>query len=220
MDRFIKYYDLSCHWLFKKPQYFMWWVDIIYLANYENNRFFINGTFIECNRGELAWSMVSLAERWKVDRQRVRTFLNILKKDFMITLKTNQRTTIITICNYNKYQTSKPANKPVTNQPLTTCQPALNHNIEILEVLETISTNVDIVGKPKNGHRFIKPTLEEVSGYCKERNNLVKPTKFVDYYESNGWKVGKNQMKDWKAAIRNWENSEQQQEKPRPRIII
>ena len=53
--------------------------------------------------------------------------------------------------------------------------------------------------------RFKKPTLEEVKEYCIERNNNINPELFVDYYESNGWKVGRNSMKDWKACVRTWE---------------
>lgn len=60
--------------------------------------------------------------------------------------------------------------------------------------------------KPKTT-RFVKPTLEEVKAYCRERMNMVDAEKFMNYYESNGWKVGKNPMKDWKAAIRTWEKS-------------
>lgn len=56
--------------------------------------------------------------------------------------------------------------------------------------------------------RFVKPTVEEVKQYCIERNNCVNAEHFFDYYESNGWKVGKNSMKDWKAAVRTWERSE------------
>lgn len=56
--------------------------------------------------------------------------------------------------------------------------------------------------------RFEKPTLSEVKAYCIERNNNVDAQHFFDYYESNGWKVGKNSMKDWKAAVRTWERSE------------
>ena len=55
--------------------------------------------------------------------------------------------------------------------------------------------------------RFIKPTLEEVKAYCQERGNNVEAEHFIDHYESNGWKVGKNPMKDWKATVRNWERS-------------
>jgi hypothetical protein len=55
--------------------------------------------------------------------------------------------------------------------------------------------------------RFVKPTYEEICAYCAERGNRVDPEKFLSYYESNGWKVGRNPMKDWKAAIRNWERN-------------
>ena len=56
--------------------------------------------------------------------------------------------------------------------------------------------------------RFEKPTLSQITQYCLERNNNVNAEHFFDYYESNGWKVGKNSMKDWKAAVRTWERSE------------
>ena len=56
--------------------------------------------------------------------------------------------------------------------------------------------------------RFEKPTLSEIEQYCIERNNHINAEQFYDYYESNGWKVGKNSMKDWKAAVRTWERSE------------
>lgn len=53
--------------------------------------------------------------------------------------------------------------------------------------------------------RFIPPTLEEIKNYCEERNNLVDVERFYDFYQSKGWMVGKNKMKDWKAAVRTWE---------------
>ena len=56
--------------------------------------------------------------------------------------------------------------------------------------------------------RFVPPTEDEVALYCVERKNHVNAQKFVDYYSSNGWKVGRNPMKDWKAAVRTWEKSE------------
>lgn len=56
--------------------------------------------------------------------------------------------------------------------------------------------------------RFEKPSISDIKQYCIERNNNVNAEQFYDYYESNGWKVGKNSMKDWKAAVRTWERSE------------
>lgn len=56
--------------------------------------------------------------------------------------------------------------------------------------------------------RFITPTVEEVRAYCKERHNNVNAEQFVDYYSAKGWLIGKNKMKDWKAAVRLWERND------------
>lgn len=56
--------------------------------------------------------------------------------------------------------------------------------------------------------RFTAPTLEDVKAYCEERKNNVDAERFIDYYTANGWKVGKNPMKDWKAAVRSWERND------------
>ena len=70
--------------------------------------------------------------------------------------------------------------------------------------------------------RFTPPTLEEVKDYCKERCNNVDPERFIDFYSSKGWMIGKNKMKDWKAAVRTWErrdnNSSATQENQQPKI--
>ena len=62
--------------------------------------------------------------------------------------------------------------------------------------------------------RFTPPTLEEVTAYCIERGNNVDAQHFIDYYTSNGWLVGKNKMKDWKAAVRTWERNGYNNNKP------
>ena len=72
---------------------------------------------------------------------------------------------------------------------------------------EDIDIDKEININKENNKRknFIKPTIEEVKEYCLERNNNIDAENFIDYYNSNGWKVGKNPMKDWKATIRTWE---------------
>ena len=61
---------------------------------------------------------------------------------------------------------------------------------------------------PSRGRKvFSPPTVEEVAAYCAERNNSVDAQTFVDFYASKGWYVGKNPMKDWKAAVRTWERN-------------
>ncbi len=56
--------------------------------------------------------------------------------------------------------------------------------------------------------KFKKPTIEEIKNYCLERKNTINAQQFFDYYESKGWLIGKNPMKDWKAAIRTWEQNQ------------
>ena len=57
----------------------------------------------------------------------------------------------------------------------------------------------------KKKYTFVRPTLEEVMAYCQERHNGIDAGSFIDFYESKGWKIGKESMKDWKAAVRTWE---------------
>lgn len=69
--------------------------------------------------------------------------------------------------------------------------------------------------------RFKKPTLEEISNYCSEINYELDAQQFYDYYESNGWKVGRNPMKDWKATLRQWKARESKQiSKPKPKTVF
>ena len=62
-------------------------------------------------------------------------------------------------------------------------------------------------GADKQRSVFTKPTLDEVRAYCEERKNGIDAQHFIDHYESNGWKIGKTSMRDWKAAIRTWERN-------------
>jgi len=54
----------------------------------------------------------------------------------------------------------------------------------------------------------LKIIVEEVKNYCNERNNNIDPEAFIDFYKSKNWYIGKNKMKDWKAAVRTWEKRE------------
>ena len=74
---------------------------------------------------------------------------------------------------------------------------------------DSIGEDIEGAEAPTRSKRFVPPTVEEVAQYCFERMSKVDPQRFVDYYTSNGWMVGKNKMKDWKAAARNWHRREQ-----------
>lgn len=74
-----------------------------------------------------------------------------------------------------------------------------------------IDNNINLINNSNENIRaskkFVKPSVEEIRAYCEERNNSIDPIYFYDHYEANGWMVGKNKMKDWKATVRNWERN-------------
>jgi len=112
-----------------------------------------------------------------------------------------------TACDYRK--AAKPYLPPVAPKS-TTVEP------ESTQVDFTESENVqcprcrgsgEVPATSVSGRFFQPPTIEEVTAYCQERSNGVDPSKWWDFYQSKDWMVGKNKMKDWKAAVRTWENS-------------
>ena len=80
--------------------------------------------------------------------------------------------------------------------------PSVQKPVPIVTTETTVTTKRDIRAK-----RFEPPSVSEVLAYCQERGNDVDANKFVDYYTARGWKLGKNSMRDWKAAVRTWEKS-------------
>ena len=105
----------------------------------------------------------------------------------------------------------KEGTKEILNRYLTLVYDPIKENLKD----NNTSTNNKEINNNKllfTKKHFKKPTLDEVQQYCSERKNNISAEKFIDYYESNGWKVGRNSMKDWKATIRNWEKNQQEKQ--------
>jgi len=108
---------------------------------------------------------------------------------------------------------------PNSNVHKSVIQLLERYNLEgYVKGLQTLPNTVQdkdkvIVKDKAKSKRFVKPTLNDLEHYCIERNNKVDIQKFFNYYESNGWKVGKNPMKDWRAAVRTWEKNTKEETK-------
>lgn len=90
------------------------------------------------------------------------------------------------------------------------CLEGINKNVKENNTSINITRN-NIKEKYKRKD-FTKPTIEEIKEYCLERNNGINAEAFYDFYESKGWYVGKNKMKDWKACVRTWEKRNKKEE--------
>ena len=102
----------------------------------------------------------------------------------------------------------KPKNTDANrNQTVTENEPNVNDNDNVNDnENDKEKDNANALSKKKSAKRFVPPTIDEVRAYCSERGNFVDPESFISFYESNGWKVGRNTMVDWKAAVRTWEH--------------
>lgn len=190
------------HWIWQDPVKLKWWIDILLTVNHEDKKVNIGMRLIECKRGQTVMSLRNWADRWKVSRDSTRNFLELLKKDGMITTENLTNTTRITVCNYEDYQgglrTDQTLSKRKANAKQTPADTNNNDNNDN-------NDNNSIVNKST---RSIPPTIEEIKDYCVKRNNSVDANNFFNFYESKGWMVGKTKMKDWKASVRTWENRE------------
>ncbi len=110
------------------------------------------------------------------------------------------------MCERNKGNRQKAlTSRDESSQVVTTNDESSQYEYEYdYERKDISSPKVEDISKRK----FTRPSVEEVSAYCRERGNGVDPAAFVDFYTANGWRVGRNPMKDWKAAVRNWEKKD------------
>ena len=176
------------------------WVDLILLANHAPGSFYIRGNVVKVKRGQVSRSETALAERWQWSRGKVRRYIRMLETGQQIVQQKNFLITLITITNYDRYQ---PVNgkvvqqNPKSNTADSTADGTADgtHTKKDKEELKKVKEKRKV---------FSPPSVEEVQGYISEKGYNVNANNFVDFYESKGWMVGRNKMKAWKAAVRNW----------------
>jgi len=165
---------------------FRLFIHLLLKANHKERSY--RGTTIEV--GCIMTGRELLSKETGLSVQQIRTCLERLKLTNEITIKSDKQGTIIQVVKYKDYQ--------VTTNELTTNQPISN---------QQVTTNKNDNKEKNENNTFKPPTANDVRSYCLERNNFVNAETFIDFYESKGWMVGKNKMKDWKACVRTWEKT-------------
>lgn len=157
-----------------------------------------------------------IAERFDIKEWKASHIVNdLIKKGYVICTRFDGRRRYIEsnlinrVANYSGQPCEIPesASRNFKKQPI---EKSGDNNYKI--------NNDSLQNHQSNNKRFVPPTYKEVFDYCFERNNNVDAQAFVDFYTSNGWKVGNNPMKDWKAAVRTWEKRDKKKpSKPAPK---
>ena len=181
--------DPATGWLF---------VNLLLMANWTDSEW--QGMTIE--RGQLVTGRKALAAQTGLSEQTVRTSLNRLKSTNEITIASTNKFSVITIVNYGKFQDVPEMPTSTLTSNLTNNQPAANQQLTTNEQEKQGEQGI----KPRK--RFTPPSVDEVAAYCRERGNVVDAQRFVDFNASKGWKVGNAGMRDWHAAVRNWERQD------------
>ena len=196
--------ELTDHWLWDEKPFDRKsaWVDLLLMANHEGKKVMLGSELIDVERGGLITSEVKLADRWGWSRTKVRRFLEMLENDSMIVVKKDNKKTVLNIENFSFFQDADSEKEQQKNIKKTSEEHQKNTNQNEKECIK--NEEEYMCGDKPQRKNFIPPTLEDVSGYCQEKGYRIDPERFIDYYTSNGWKVGKNKMKDWKSAVRNW----------------
>lgn len=219
------------HWLNEDLRYIGAWYGLIQMAEPKNKKIVRFGNMIEAKRGSVYTSISELAKKWNVSRWWVRHFLEMLEADEMIDRQqTDTRLTTIIVRNYAKYQ-DKPNNRPTGDRQVIeqdivqetdrsfTSRPTGEASSFLIsaEGKEGIEgTEGESIGRVR-AQRFTPPTRSELYTYIFDQGLDLDIDRFMDYYNSNGWMVGRNKMKDWKAAARNWANKDKKDRtEPKP----
>lgn len=202
--------QLQGHWVWDDKPYSRGqaWIDMLLMANHEDKTFMFGNELINVQAGSFITSIAKLCTRWGWSNTKVVKFLELLESDEMLTRKSDAKKTVITIVKYGFYQESndeKTMKKRCRNDAETMLKHT-NNNDNNDNKYKKKDTNVS----KEKAQRFIPPTRQEVTTYCVEKGYSIDVERFIDYYTANGWMVGKNKMKDWKACVRNWNRGQRQ----------
>jgi hypothetical protein len=174
---------------------------LLYLYLLTNERTTIAGAY------ELPLKFMALETG--IEKEMIEKILKRFVEDKKITIYKSW----IRLCNFQKYQDTTndkirqgiervmgeiPLEIKKNLYPMDTLSRAMDTLPIAIEQLNRIESNLN---------SNIPPSLEEVVAYCTERNNEVDPQRWYNFYSAKGWMIGKNKMKDWKAAVRTWETA-------------
>lgn len=182
---------------YKNPNTFRVFLHLLLKANYTDSRF--EGQLIK--RGQIVTSLPKLAEETQQTIQQVRTALNHLKSTGEITDVATTQYRVISIVRYDQYQNDNRRNNRQSTDDQQTEQQTEQHQYNN----NNNNNNIISLSRNNKGTNFKPPTVDEINQYCEEKGIYGFDAEyFINYYDSKGWMIGKNKMKNWKAAIATW----------------
>ncbi|EAC2922805.1 DnaD domain protein [Listeria monocytogenes] len=218
------YRSLQEHWIWENEKYLKWWLDLLLLANHQDRDILINGELITIKRGQKHTSELWLSNRWNADRKQVRKFLELLKKNDMITItKSRQKGTTYEISNYNDFQGISEEIRTTKGTTIDTTEDTTKEhqmvqrkghkqelkNLRIKELKKDINNNSDLNFKDfweQNGFGMMLPVEMEkllawVDDFAGNREIVMKALEVTSEQGAN-----KRNYAYVNKILKNWEN--------------
>lgn len=190
---------LEWEW-YDEPNCLRLFIHCLLRANHKDNKY--RGDLIK--RGTFVTSYDTLAFELNISKQSLRTALGKLKKTGEINTRTNTRGTVVTVCNYDTYQSDEPESNTPANTQSTRKQHTTNTQL-------TTNKNEKNLKNEKNVINI--PTLSDVQEYFKQTDKIqsnhiqLEAENFINHYESQDWKRNGKKIKNWKLQASTWANN-------------
>lgn len=196
-------------WLNSTSQQKVVLVTLLLLANHAERKWEWQGRPYTCKPGQLITSLESLRKKCgsRLTVQNVRSALKRFETMGFINRLSNKHNSLITICNWECYQTDNNEANTQINVGAANAQQTANQQLTTNKNDKNIK-NERIDTHAQQNHSFVKPTVQEVEAYARSQGYGIDSRHFWDYYESRGWMVGQCRMKDWRAAVRTWNRNQ------------
>lgn len=189
-------------WIARRPEYIAIYMTIVWGVNFKPSQMVVGGQLIAVETGEMVTSIRSLSERSGTSEKHVRTFLKHAQESGIIRSKKGTAWTHLKLMDYNEL--TEPQKTDGHSSGTNWAQSGQHHKKERKKKEEEELYNN--VGEDTRAlARTTRPSMEDVvAAFVGMGSTEHEATRYWDYYTANGWKVGRNAMKDWKAAARNW----------------
>lgn len=186
----------------KDAEHLAVWVWLLLKATWKESDVLFNGKRIALRPGDLPpISRKTISSELQISESKVQRILKAFENEHQIEQQMGSHSRLISICSWDKYQLVEPQSKPQVNTKRTPTEQQVNTIEKLNKGNKGNKGNKKYIVQQRN---IIPPTIDMVSDYIFEQGYQVDAQQFMDFYDSKGWMVGKNKMKDWQAAVRTW----------------